>query len=329
VAVALAGSLALGGCGFTDAMVGIHDAPVENRSGAALDQESAGSIAARVLDAARAAQAEAGAKAEADQKAVLTGAALSVARAATATHSAAEAAAAPLTNPGAPKVLAVSKGKTWPRAILAATLDETANKQYLHVLVSASATDPFKLAFTVPMHGGAVVPALGDLAGGAPLVAANDGSGIIASPEAVLTQYAAGLGFPKPAPAPLVGSDDQFRVALRATAAAQAKSLGKLGKLTEVEAVVPGDTISFRLADGGTVTFGLLRRTDKITLAASAKELNLPTTYARLSGKKSVKKSVTVVSLDTVVLVVPPTGAAIATATGVGADEQIVSVTGR
>ncbi len=73
------------------------------------------------------------------------------------------------------------------------------------------------------------------------------------------------------------------------------------------------------------MTFGLLKRTDKIVLDKKAKELKLPTTYRKLAGKKTVKKNLTIVSLEPVVFVVPTTGKASA----VGGEEQIVSVSGR
>ncbi len=325
VGLALVVGLALGGCGFGDAMVGIHDAPTENVTGAAIGQDTAQEIATRVLDDARAASSATGSDAAAAQKAVLSGAALAVARAATATHSVDDGDVAPLTTPDAPKILAVSQGKEWPRAILAATLDEAQSKQYLDVLVSQSATSPYTLAATVPMHGGRSIPALGEFADGAPLVAPDDGSGMVASPQDVLAQYAAALTYPKPAKAAAVATDDPFADLLMANAKAQARSLGKLGKLTVTQQVIEGDTISFRLADGGAVTFGLLKRTDKIVLGKKAKELRLPSTYATLSGKKTVKERLTVVSLEPVVLVVPTSGKANA----VGGHEQIVSARGR
>jgi len=321
---ALAATLAMGGCGVTDAVVGIHAAPAEDRSVAAVDQDNAQRIAARVLGAAQSAQAKTGTDAATALEAALTGAALAVGQAAVATHSASATAPDPLTNPGAPKVLAVSQGRTWPRAILAATLDETANRQYLHVLVSSSPTDPFRLAYTVPMHAGASIPSLGTLADGAPLVPASDATGLVAAPQDLLAEYAGALAYPKAQSAPTIPPTDPFARSLLANAQSQTASLGKLGSLAEKQSVVADDTISFRLADGGAVTFGLLKRVDTITLAKSAKELKLPSAYARLSGKKTVTKSVTVVSLEPVVLVIPTSG----TATAVGGDEQLVSVAG-
>ncbi len=320
----LVAALALGGCGLPGAVVGMHAAPRETTTAASLDVRSAQRITARVLDAARAARAQTGRSAKADQEAVLTGAALAVAEAATATHSATSPTPAPLTKPGTPTVLSVSQGRIWPRAILATTFDEDTEKQSLYVLVSTSADAPFKLAATVTMHGGSKIPALGELADGAPLVPADDGAGMVASPADVLRQYAGALGYPKAARAPAVSAQDAFAQTLRASATAQASTLGKLGTLTQEQAVVTDDTVTFRLAGGGAVVFGMLRRTDRIALAKSAKELVLPATYAALSGKKKVTTGVRILSLEPVALVVPVSG----TATGIAADQQIVSVTG-
>ncbi len=319
----LAGALGLSGCGMGDAVVGIHDAPRESTSAASLDQASAQRIAARVLDDVKAAQLATGPQAAAQQKAVLTGAALAMAGAATATRSVADAAPA-LTKPSIPKILAVSKGKTWPRAILATTLDEADKRQYLYVLVSEEATAPFKLAAQVPMHSGASIPALADLTDGVQLVGADDAAGMAASPLAVLTQYAGALAQPTPKAAPNVATTDTFADLVRTSARGQIKALGKLGKLTETHTVVPADTISFRLANGGAVVFGLMKRTDRIDLAATAKELVLPPLYARLSKRNKVTKTVTITTYESVVAVVGSTDMAVV----VGGDEQIASAVG-
>ena len=83
--------------------------------------------------------------------------------------------------------------------------------------------------------------------------------------------------------------------------------------------------MTFRLADGGAVTFGLMRRTDTIAVKPTAKELVLPAEYAKVTGKKKVTKSLTLQSLEPVVIVVPTTGKAEV----IGARELLVSGKGR
>ena len=121
------------------------------------------------------ATAEGDAKAAAAARAeVLTGDALSVAN----------AEAAPRRHPGprpptsprrpSPPIVAQSQGRQWPRAILASTLDEATNTQCLHVMVSEKPDQPFRIASSVPMFGGAELPALGAQLAGAPLLDAGD-----------------------------------------------------------------------------------------------------------------------------------------------------------
>ena len=63
--------------------------------------------------------------------------------------------------------------------------------------------------------------------------------------------------------------------------------------------------MTFRLADGGAVTFGLMRRTDTIGVKPTAKELVLPAEYAKVTGKKKVTKSLTLQNLEPFVMVDP------------------------
>ena len=81
-----------------------------------------------------------------------------------------------------PTIVAQSQGRQWPRAILASTLDEATNTQWLHVMVSDKPDQPFRIASSVPMFGGAELPALGEQLAGAPLLDAGEKNGLAASP---------------------------------------------------------------------------------------------------------------------------------------------------
>jgi hypothetical protein len=321
----LAGALLLSGCAAQESLVGLHPAPVEKTAAAPLDVEGATAVAARLL-----AQADAAAKetdpevAKKARSAVLMGDALTLANAeaarAPATSTTAELAAEPK-----PTVVAQSAGRAWPRAILAATLDEESNTQFLHVMLSEKPEEPFRIAATVPMFGGATLPALGDSSAGAPLLDARAKDGLALSPEDAVTAYAAALAHPKPKASDAVSVEDPFATRLKAATAAQAKALGKLGSLAQAHAPLLGDAVTFRLADGGAVTFGLLRRTDTIAVKKTAKELVLPAEYAKVIGKKKVTKSLSLQNLEPFVMVVPRTGAAEV----IGASELLVSGKGR
>lgn len=318
---ALASAVALTGCGIGNAVVGVHDAPAERSNVAPLNVDGAENVASRVLDAAVAARAAKGAEAAKAQGAVLADAALAQAQAATKLGTV--AASDPLQSKSDPQVVAVSQGSEWPRAMLVGTLDEASRTQTLHVLMSKAASDPFKVYASVPMLPGTSVPALGDLATGTPLVAPTDAAGAPVAPNQSLAAYAAALAYPKPVASKAVATKDAYATALRTSAAAQVKSLGKLATFTQAHTPNPKFTIAFRLADGGTVTFGQLARRDVIATSPAAKELVIPGTYSKLVGKTKAKKSLTITSLENVVMVVPAKGAA----TTVGADEQMVSAT--
>ena len=304
-----------------DSVVGLRDAPAERTDTAPLNVDGAEGIAARVLDAASAARGAAVAEAPAAQTAVLAGAALAQAQAATklGTVSASD----PLQRASDPQVVAISRGSQWPRAILVGTLDQASRTQTLHVLMSKAATDPFKVYSSVPMLPGTSVPAMGDLAAGAPLVEPADKAGAPLSPAQALAAYAVGLTYPKPVPTTAVATTDAYATALRTSTASQVKALGALAYFSQTHTPVAQHTIAFRLADGGTVTFGQMVRRDVISTSSAAKALVIPASYSKLVGKTTAAKSIVINSLENVVMVVPASGAA----TTVGADEQTVSGT--
>jgi len=317
----LALSASLTGCGLGDSIVGLRDAPIERTDTAPLNVDGANSVASRVLDSATAARGAKGAAAAKAQAAVLSDAALAQAQAATKLGTV--TASDPLQKTNNPQIVAVSRGKAWPRAILVGTLDEASKTQTLHVLVSTAAAVPFKVYASVPMLPGTSVPAMGDLSTGSPLVKATDKAGAPLTPAEALAAYAAGLNYPKPVASKAVTTADAYATALRTSTAAQVKSLGALATFTQAHTPVAKNTIAFRLADGGTVTFGQLDRRDVISTTPAAKELIIPATYSKLVGKTKASKNIVISSLENVIMVVPAKGAA----TTVGADEQIISAT--
>ncbi len=305
----LLGALVLAGCGTQDALVGLHPAPPEQTASAPLDTEGATAVAARLLAAADA-PVEGDAKAAAAARAeVLTGDALKVANA-EAAHSAAKPGTTELASAPTPTVVAQSQGRQWPRAILATTLDEPTTTQWLHVMTSAKPDQPFRIAASVPMSPETELPALGAQLEGAPLLDTTAKNDLPLSPADAVKAYAAGLAYPKPRASTSVAVDDPFAQRLRTAAAVQAKTLGALATLTTTHTPVLENAITFRLADGGAVTFALMSRTDAMTVKPKGKELTLPAEYAKLVGKTKVTKSVTLTSLEPIVLVVPRTGKA-------------------
>jgi hypothetical protein len=323
VATAVAAALALGGCGTTDALVGLHPAPAEESAAVPLSNDGATTIAARLLDSARAAAATKGAAGKRARAEVLSGDALTWADA-LAARGAVEEQTGDLEKEATPTVLAQSEGRGWPRAILSTTLDEATNTQYLHVMVSSAPDERFTITESVPMLGGAELPAVGADHTGAPFVDVSDGEGLVMAPDAAFKAYAAALAYPKPKANDAVSTDDPFAAGLKASATAQTKALKKLGTLTQRHTPRLKHAQAFRLADGGVVAFGMMERVDTFSKAAKAKELVLPSEYAKLAGTKKVTKRLKLTNLEPVVLVVPTEGEVRA----IGAAELLVSASG-
>lgn len=317
---ALALAAALAGCGAGTALVGVHEPPAQVTSTAPIAPDTAEQIAARVLGKADEAAHAKGAQAATLREQALTGAALDVANAAAKLETGTPAEPAPITRSEPPKVLAVSRGTAWPRLIVAQSTAADGGA-LLNLLVSPDATTPFRLGASARMHPGASVAALDSIASGSPVV--TDGEDLTVAPDKLLTEYAGTLAYPKPAPAAHVQPGDPFTTAVRANAAQQAKAFGKLARLSQVHRPQKG-TVAIRLKDGGALVFGLMERTDAITLAKGGKSLTPSADFQRLVRKKSLRKNAQLKSYETVVFTVPPEGKA----SVVAVDEVLFSAKG-
>lgn len=315
-------SAVLAGCGLGDALVGVQDAPREVGDTAPVSAESAEGIATRVLTDATRAREATGAEAKQLRAKALTGAALTVSNADSRLARAGSTSTEPVTKPEAPKVLGISRGNSWPRVMLVQSSRED-GKTALNLLVSESATEPFKLASSAPMQPGTSVAALDSLDQGSPLNTA--GKGLALAPKALLEEYAASLDFPKPATAEHVNQNDAFARAVRANAKTQASSLSKLASLTQKHAAQPESTVAISLKDGGALVFGLMERTDTITLKPSGKSLTPNADFQKLLGKKTLTKRAQMRTFETVVFTVP---AKTGKANLVAVDETLVSAKG-
>lgn len=315
---ATAAALALTGCGIQDQIVHLQPAPTENAEvGAPLRFDAAERIATRVLaQAAEATDVE-------QRQAIMVAPSLRIANARAEAASDTPSETGDLTIQPTPTVLAVSSGKEWPRAILAATLDEGTQVQSLHVLVSTGPTAQFQLKATASMLPGTAVPALGEFNDGATYEAATKDSPIQGTE--ILDAYGKGLAFPTPAATDLVSFEDPFAESLKRNAKAQNDALDDLANLAQTRALMPDSVVSFSTADGGEVVFGQSVRRDRITLTDKAKDM--PITDERLqelSGKEKVTKHFWLESLENLLFVVPAEGEA----TLIGAEEVLLRAAG-
>lgn len=317
LAAALAAPLALGllsGCGAAAEFAGIHQAPAEAESGAALSLTAANEILPRVLAAAGEARSNEGD--DDARKATLTGPALREAEAA------AKAGTRSKEVPDVePQVLAVSRGTQWPRSILATA--RVGSTQHLYVLVSSEASDGFRVFADVPMAAGAEVPAVAPAAEGAPTSLTDEPEGKAAE---VLGAWIKAVEFPAPTTKPDgISVMDDFSQALKTKAKTQDDDLGDLVSYRQQQELAEEPAITFELADGSTLGFASATRTDTFTAGSKLKELKIEDrVISRLVDSSTVTKKLTVTHAETLAVVLPPDGAAQV----VGIGEQVEAASG-
>ncbi|XVX21400.1 hypothetical protein ACQP1U_05870 [Actinomycetota bacterium] len=330
-AVLTVGALALTGCGVQqdaesyvrDEVIGIRPAPAEDASGGSMTEANAAKVAGAVLTAAEKAQAQTGPAGTKAREEVLTGSALTVANAhATITKAkAANAASRKGISAASPRVLSVSRGKAWPRAMFVTTTASDKTQQ-LHLLRSDAVSDPWRIAATATMQPGTQVAAFDSLAEGTPMSGSD--AKVAVEPGVLLGEYAKGMAYPTPPATPHVETNDPFTTTVRKNAKGLADGLKDLATYTQVHAVEPKTTEVVPLKDGGAVVMGLLKRTDNITLTGKAQSLTPNKEFAALVDKDKLTKKAEVVTYETVLFTVPATGKAKL----VGVDEQLVSAKG-
>lgn len=323
VATLVALPVVLGGCGIGSSLAGVHDAPAEDTSGASISEATARKVADRVVSDAVDVSRKGGKQADAERAEVLSGPALREVRAAVTSKDGTARSSKDMEDLD---VLAVSRSTEWPRAILATS--RTKDVQYLHVLVAPAADQPYTLFVDVPMAAGASVPALAPIEDGAPVKVAKAPSKEV---TAVADAWAKGVAYPAAKKAPKdVSVTDGFSAALKKNAAANQKNAykgrTKLADYRQTQAIAQGDTVEFELAEGGSLTFLPMTRTDSYTATSKLKELKIEQRALKhVLDASKVKKSLTVKHAETVAFVTPDEGKARV----VGASDVLASAKGR
>lgn len=222
---------------------------------------------------------------------------------------------------GEAKVLAISAAPSVPQQLLVQTTKKKTGDAVLVLLQADKAGGSFRIVAESPMLPGSKLDALDPTTSGS--AAVSDSSGLVASPQQVIKAFAASVAFPNPKTSPLVGPDplsDQ----LRASAAAQAKSLGEGGVFTQVH--TPGAILGgLKLKGGqGAVVFAHLVRADRIAMRHAMK-LTPPKDVQAVTGIKIITTEAELTSNEIVAFVIPATGASRA----VAASDQLVDGSGR
>ncbi|KRE38593.1 hypothetical protein ASG73_06635 [Janibacter sp. Soil728] len=302
VATVIALPVLLGGCGVGTSLAGIHDAPAEKSGGASISSDSASTVSKRVIADAVSVSRQSGKAHDTARDKALSGLALREVDAAVTSKDRQSRASKEVKGL---KVLAVSRGKDWPRAVLATS--QTKDVQYLHVLVSQAADQPYTLFADVPMAAGASVPALAPLEEGAPAKLTKAPSQDV---TAAADSWAKGVAFPAAKKAPKdVSVSDGFSAALKKNAKKTSRELGKLAEYRQSQALAKGESVQFELDGGGSLTFVPMTRTDTVTATKKLKELKIQQPALKhVLDASTVKKSLTVKHVETIAFVTPAEG---------------------
>ena len=318
-------SCSVSGCGAGRAALGIREPPKANPAVAPVTVGQATSILTRDFTAAQQSAATTGAAAQAALSTAYMGEALRAAKARVRLAAIEPLGTkSPVLTPLQPRLLAVSRGFGFPRLMVAQTMAAEGSLPVLHLLTSPNAATPYRIGMSATMLPSSTVKPFDPLTQGSPLL--TNGSGLVVSGTALLGAYAAGMAFPAKVVTNPPFVADSFATQVRVRAASLAKAVAIQAKFTQVHRVVPNSVYAVRQANGDALVFGVIERTDRVTVKkGQAVNTASNKAFVLLSGKKRVTKSASITTLQFVVFEVPQSkGRAIL----VAASEQVVAGSG-
>jgi hypothetical protein len=313
------------GCGAGQTLLGIHDAPTALASSVPLTADHARRILIRTFTAAYQGETATGAVAQAALRTAYSGEGLRAARARVRLAGVQRPLAnSPLLAQQQPLLLAVSRGVGFPRFIIAQSVVLQGGVPVMHLLTSPNAATPYRISMSAEMMPLVQVEPFDPVSQGSPLVA--DGSGLVVTPAALLNLYAARMAFPTSAVTNPPFAADPFSADLRARANEVARNVATQATFSQVHEVVNGSTYAVRQSNGDALVFGVIQRTDSFAVkAGQAVSTVANKEFVRLTAKKTITRSASIATLETVIFTVPrSTGRA----TLVAAREQVLAASG-
>jgi len=318
-------SLSVSGCGAGRAALGIREPPKANPALAPITIAQAKSILTRDFTAVQQGGATTGAAAQAAHSTAYMGEALRAANAQVRLASVQPLSVeSPVLTPLQPRLLAVSRGFGFPRAMVAQTVAAEGSLPVLHLLMSPDASTPYRISMSATMLPSSTVEPFGPLAQGSPLL--TNGAGLVVSGTELLGAYAAGMAFPAKAVTNPPFVADDFATQVRAKAAAVGNAVASQASFSQVHKVIPGSIYAVRQANGDALVFGVIERTDSFEVKqGQAVNTAGNREFVVLTGKNQITRSATITRLEFVVFEVPQSeGRAIL----VAASEQVVAGSG-
>jgi hypothetical protein len=318
-------SLSVSGCGAGPAFVGIREPPKANPALAPLTVGQATSILTRDFTAAQQVGATTGAAAQTALSTAYSGEALTVAKARLRLAAVEPLGAeSPVLTPLQPRLLAVSRGFGFPRLMVAQTVAAEGSLPVLHLLMSPDVVTPYRISVSATMLPSSTVKPFDPLTLGSPRL--TNGAGLVVSSTTLLGAYAAGMAFPAKAVTNPPFVADSFFTQVRVRAASLAKAVATQATFSQVHKVVPNSVYAVRQANGDALVFGVIERTDLVTVKkGQAVNTASNKAFVLLSGKKRVTKSASITTIEFVVFEVPQSNGR---AVLVAASEQLVAGSG-
>lgn len=196
----------------------------------------------------------------------------------------------------------------WPRWFLAAGTLAGQPTPVLRVLRSLTARDPYGLWGELLLLPGATLPELASPTTGTPVLAVDEGRGLVRSPTAVLSGYARAL---------MTGSTgggfapDQFRQQVAGQVAADRRTLATSG-LADVSSVHRPSSdglLAVRGQDGGALVVGALEQLYRVTVRSAKGAVTLDPDLAALAKVPRIGRSLQRTSVEILAFQVPAAGA--------------------
>ena len=228
--------------------------------------------------------------------------------------------------PADAQTLVVPTTDTWPRTVMVVTEPpEDLQAPLLLVLVQSEPRAQYELQAWARLFPEVQTPPTTQPEIGSQPVVPDDES-LLASPEAVVTQYLDVLTHGAESEFAAAFTEDPLRAGIAATRAAFTESASvNGGSLTEIYQPTDLGPYAIATANGGAIVVGVIETITTITLADSV--LTLGDQTAALLGKSTVTSSVAFTWLSVVAFAVPPAGSSDPIEV-LGAEHSRIGVTG-
>jgi hypothetical protein len=196
----------------------------------------------------------------------------------------------------------------WPRWFLAAGTLTGEPTPVLRVFRSVTARDPYGLWGELSLLPGASLPALAAPLQGTPVIAPDDGKGLVAAPSAVVAAYARALTAGSTATSQF--APDQFREQVAGQTAEDRRKLGaqSLAVIQNQHRPSADGLLALRTQDGGALVVAALEQLYDVKVQSKAGVVALSADLAALAGRPSISRSLRRTSVETLAFRVPPAG---------------------